>query len=293
MKIAIYGRTFTAEFRKYSVEFFGNLKEKGVEISIYKPFLEFLKREMDCSLHYSGLFSSADDAPSDVDFLISIGGDGTFLESIMFLKNFDIPVIGLNSGRLGFMANISKEEISESIDFIIRGDYDVELRSMISIKSTTGEFGRFNYALNEVTVQKNDSAMINVDAYLDNEYLNSYWTDGLIVSTPTGSTAYNLSVGGPIVLPGSDNFIIVPIASHNLTVRPLVIPDNKEIRLEVKSRSGNYLLTADNRRTLLGEKATTIVMQRASFNLKMVNLPFNNYYSTLRNKLMWGADKRN
>lgn len=293
MKIAIYGRTFSAEFRKYSVEFFGSLKEKGIDIAVYQPFLEFLESEMQCNLQYSRTFSDPGDSPEDVNFLISIGGDGTFLESIMYLRNFDIPVIGLNSGRLGFMANISKEEISESIDSIIRGDYEVEQRSMISIESEGGAFGKFNYALNEVTVQKNDSAMINVDAYLDNEFLNSYWTDGLIVSTPTGSTAYNLSVGGPIVLPGSDNFIIVPIASHNLTVRPLVIPDNKEIRLEVKSRSGMYLLTADNRKTLMEEKAITIVLRRTSFNLKMVNLPFNNYYSTLRNKLMWGADKRN
>ena len=287
MKIAIYGRIFSAEFRKYSVEFFGNLKEKGIDITIYQPFLEFLESEMHCNLKYSRTFSDPGDAPADVDFLISIGGDGTFL------RNFDIPVIGLNSGRLGFMANISKEEISESIDSIIRGDYEVEQRSMINIDLKSGGFGKFNYALNEVTVQKNDSAMINIDAYLDNEFLNSYWTDGLIVSTPTGSTAYNLSVGGPIVLPGSNNFIIVPIASHNLTVRPLVIPDNKEIRLEVKSRSGVYLLTADNRKTLMDEMAITIVLKRASFNLKMVNLPFNNYYSTLRNKLMWGADKRN
>jgi NAD+ kinase len=293
MKIAIFGRSFNPDFRRYVVEFFEKLQVKNIDIVIYKPFYEFLLNESHCQLNKVSVFQELDEAPDDIDFLISIGGDGIFLESIMFLKNFDIPVIGLNSGRLGFLANISKEEISEAIDVIIRGDYKLENRSMLILESDSKLFGNFNFALNDATIQKKDSAMITIDAYLDDEFLNTYWTDGLIVSTPTGSTAYSMSAGGPIVLPGSDSFVIVPIASHNLTVRPLVIPDTKNIRLEVKSRSGNYLVTVDNRIIAMNGKQNTFLLRRASFNLKMLKLPFNSYYTTIRNKLMWGADKRN
>jgi NAD+ kinase len=225
--------------------------------------------------------------------MVSIGGDGTFLESIMFLKNINIPVIGLNSGRLGFLANISKEEISLAFDAIIKGNYELESRSLLTLETETSIFGNFNFALNDVTIQKKDSTMITIDAYLDNEFLNTYWTDGLIVSTPTGSTAYSLSAGGPIVLPGSKNFIIAPIASHNLTVRPLVIPDTKEIRLEVRSRSGSFFVTVDNRVAAMEMPNNSFIIRKASFELKMVKLPFNSYYTTIRNKLMWGADTRN
>jgi NAD+ kinase len=239
------------------------------------------------------LFNSPAESPDDVDFLISIGGDGTFLESMLYLKSSSIPVIGLNSGRMGFLANIGKEEISKALDAIFNNDYRIEYRSLIRVESDIDMFAGYNFALNEVTVQKIDSSLISVNAWLDNEFLNTYWTDGLIVATPTGSTAYSLSVGGPIVVPGSNIFTIAPIASHNLTVRPLVVRDTVQIKLEVKTRSDAFLVSVDNRIETLKSNQGTINIRKSKFELKMLQLPFNNYYTTLRNKLMWGLDKRN
>lgn len=293
MKIAIFGRSFNPDFRQFIIEFFNQLQLHKSEVVIYKPFFDFLKDSADCIPVYHSLFNGEKDAPENVDFLISIGGDGTFLESIQFLKNFDIPVIGLNSGRLGFLANISKEEITEAFEAIISGNYELEHRSMLVLESEKNPFGKFNFALNDASIQKKDTVMITIDAYLDEEYLSTYWTDGLIVSTPTGSTAYGLSVGGPILTPGSENLVMAPIASHNLSVRPIVIPDKTEIRLEVKTRSGGFLTTVDNRTQLMNGNNNTFYIRKAPFQLRMIRLPFNNFYSTIRNKLMWGADKRN
>ena len=293
MKIAIFGRTFNTDFNPFIIEFLKHLQRRKVELTIYKPFYEYILEHTGFSFKNANFFQNPSDAPGNADFLISIGGDGTFLESIVFLKNFSIPVIGLNSGRLGFLANISKEEISEALDSILGGDYELEKRSLLTLESETNPFGPYNYALNDATIQKKDTYLISINTYLNNEYLNTYWTDGLIISTPTGSTAYSLAVGGPIVLPGSENLVIAPIASHNLTVRPLVIPDDIEIRVEVTSRSGNFLVSVDNRTEVLSAEHNTFKIKKAQFKLRMVKLPFNNYYATLRNKLMWGADIRN
>jgi NAD+ kinase len=293
VKIAIFGRNFNPDFKEHILEFFDSLSNNGIEFVLYKPFYDFLINFANCRLSNAAIFTSSSDSPNDVDFMVSIGGDGTFLESIMYLKNINIPIIGLNSGRLGFLANISKEEISLAFDAIIKGNYELESRSLLSLESEKTIFGDFNFALNDVTIQKKDSNMITIDAFLNNEFLNTYWTDGLIISTPTGSTAYSLSAGGPIVLPGSGIFIIAPIASHNLTVRPLVIPDTQEIRLEVKARSETFLVTVDNRVEAMEVPHNSFIIKKASFDLKMVKLPFNSYYTTIRNKLMWGADTRN
>jgi len=293
MKIGIVGRNFNTDFSKYIVEFFKVLKEKKIQVAIYQPFYEFIKKHAAFDPPGEFLFARTEDAPGDIDFLVSIGGDGTFLESIMFLKKFDIPVIGLNSGRLGFLANISREEISEALNAIISGHYELDKRTLLTLSSESQVFGNHNFALNDATIQKKDTMMITIDTYLNNEYLNTYWTDGLIISTPTGSTAYSLSVGGPIILPGAGNFVIAPIAPHNLTVRPLVIPDSAEIRLEVRSRSGKFLISVDNRTEIMDCGQNVFSIRKAAFQLRMVKLPFNNVYATLRNKLMWGADIRN
>ncbi|MGD2033709.1 MAG: NAD kinase [Bacteroidales bacterium] len=293
MKIAVFGRTFNPDFNRYIVDFFSYLKTNHVSVFLYQPFHGFLKEICNLDPEVNDVFTDPDDAPGDIDFLISIGGDGTFLKSIMFLKNFDIPVIGINSGRLGFLANISKEELSEALDAVFKGNYKLESRSMLTVESKNLEFGKYNFALNDVTIQKKDTVMIKVDTYLNGEFLNTYWTDGLIISTPTGSTAYNMSVGGPIVLPGSNNFVIAPIASHNLTVRPIIVPDDIEIKLEVKARSGNFHITLDNRTQVMGTRDNVFHIKKADLPLKIVNFQFNSYYSTIRNKLMWGADKRN
>lgn len=293
MKIAVFGRTFNEDFNKYIVDFFGYLSANGIAFHVFEPFYKFIDNELKLKTEINETFNNPDDVPSDIDFMISIGGDGTFLESIMFLKNFDIPAIGINSGRLGFLSNISKEELSEALDALINGDYKLENRSMISFESDNPLFGKHNFALNDATIQKKDTVMIKIDTYLDNEFLNTYWTDGLIISTPTGSTAYSMSVGGPILLPGSENFVIAPIASHNLTVRPMIVPDDIEIKLEVKTRSDKFYVTLDNRTEIMDAGSNVFYLKKAKSQLKMVNFSFNNFYSTIRNKLMWGADKRN
>jgi NAD+ kinase len=293
MKIAIFGRTFNKDFNPFILEFLQHLQERNIELYVYKPFHDYIVKRTGFKFGNTRYFNGPSDAPGEVDFFISIGGDGTFLESIVFLKNYSIPVIGLNSGRLGFLANISKEEISEALDAILGGNFELEKRSLLILKSEAEPFEKYNFALNDATIQKKDTNLITIDTYLDKEFLNTYWTDGLIISTPTGSTAYCMSAGGPIVLPGSENFVLAPIASHNLTVRPLVIPDTMEIKLEVTSRCGNFLVSVDNRTAIMDTKDNIFYIRKAPFQLKMVKLPFNNYYSTLRNKLMWGADIRN
>ncbi|QQS51917.1 MAG: NAD kinase [Bacteroidota bacterium] len=293
MKIALFGKQYEPSFHQTICELLQRLQHNGVEISVYEPFYQFiLQHDKGLNIPCS-LFSRPEESPNEVDFFISIGGDGTFLESMLYLKSSTIPVIGLNSGRLGFLANISKDEISKALDCILNGEYKIEYRSLLRVESEMELFGGYNFALNEVTIQKNDSSLISIDAWLDDEFLNTYWTDGLIVATPTGSTAYSLSVGGPVVVPGSDNFIIAPIASHNLTVRPIVFHDSTLIRLNVKTRGNSFLVTVDNRIQKMTSDQASIIVRKSKFELQMLRLPFNNYYSTLRNKLMWGADKRN
>ena len=293
MRIAIYGRNYKKDFIPYINLIFSKLKEYNARVLIYKPFYEFaisngLKEQNDISF-----FDGNEDFDAKVSFFISIGGDGTFLESVQFVRDENIPIIGINSGRLGFLANIAREEIDVSLTALFNGDFSLDERRLIKLEDTrNSSFGEFNYALNEVTIQKTDSAMITINSYLNGEYLNAYWTDGLIISTPTGSTAYSLSVGGPILTPDSCNFIISPIASHNLTVRPIVVPDNYVLKLNVKSRNNKFLTTLDSRvREFTGD--TDLYLTLAKFTVKMIKIDTNSFYSTIRNKLMWGIDKRN
>ena len=293
MKVTIFGKTFSNSFEPYIKELFSKLEKHKVEIYVFEPFLNFMKTDINFNPKVAGCYKNHDSCPDNVDFMISIGGDGTFLECIAYLSNFNIPVVGINSGRLGFLANISRDEISSAFDAIFLNKFELEFRSMIEIHTETKLFDGLNFALNEATIQKKDSTMIKVDTYLNDEYLNTYWTDGLIISTPTGSTAYSLSVGGPLIEPESNNFIIAPIASHNLSVRPIVVPDNKIVTLEVSSRSKNYLITVDNRTEVVNSEIGKIILKKADFKLKMLRLPFNTFYTTIRNKLLWGLDKRN
>jgi NAD+ kinase len=293
MKIAIFGKYLSKEISAHIVELINRLKHEKVEIYIYKPFYDIIVSGTDCTDFSCSFFNEPLESPDDIDFLISIGGDGTFLESILFLKSSNIPVIGLNTGRLGFLANIARDEISKAFDALFNKKYKVEERALLRIEAENEIFNGYNFALNEVTIQKIDSSLLTIDTWINDEFLNSYWTDGLIISTPTGSTAYNLSVGGPIVVPGSQNFIISPIASHNLSVRPLVVHDESIIELEVKSRGNSFLVTADNRTHILQTKQNKLKIRKTKFILKILKLPYNNYYNTLRTKLMWGMDKRN
>jgi NAD+ kinase len=238
MKIAIFGKTFNQGFRPYITELMKILEDHHSQVTIYKPFYDFICGEAGEKPLVCQTFSDSGDFDITCELMVSIGGDGTFLESIPFVIRHNLPIIGINSGRLGFLANISKENLKDAFDSILTGRYDFEYRTLICFKQPENIFSGMNFALNDITIHKNDSSLITIDAYINDEFLNTYWTDGLIISTPTGSTAYSLSVGGPVVVPGSGNLIIAPISSHNLTVRPLIIPDTNVISLHVNSRSG-------------------------------------------------------
>ncbi|MDR1666127.1 MAG: NAD kinase [Bacteroidales bacterium] len=236
----------------------------------------------------AGTFSSCHDLPDSIACFFSVGGDGTFLESVRFVGNSGIPIAGVNSGRLGFLATIAEEQLQDAIERLANGNMPVEERSLLAVSGNTPA-GNFPCALNDVVVQKK-AGLITVHVWCNDEFLNSYWADGLIIATPTGSSAYSMSVGGPIVAPASKNFIISPIAPHNLTVRPLVIPDNARLKLKIDGRTNAYTLSVDSR-SYDCPIQTEITVERAGFTVKTVNpLPF---YTTLRNKLMWGEDKRN
>ncbi len=271
---------------------FKKLEEYNCELYVHRSFADFMNKEAGFSTNNFQYFDHDQGIPSGVKFLFSLGGDGTFLESVRLAGEMGIPIIGINTGRLGFLANIARDEIEESLDMLFSDNYSVEERSLIRLDTNFGPLGKINTALNEITIHKKSISMITIQAELDGEFLNSYWADGLIISTPTGSTAYSMSVGGPIVYPGSESFIISPISPHNLTVRPLVIPDKIKIKLKVLSRSDKYLVAIDSRSYEVDTR-TEISLSRAGYCVKMVNFPNHSFYNTLRNKLMWGADRRN
>lgn len=293
MIIAIFGINIDPAFTPDLAKLFTLLKERSIKIYMYQPFYEFVQTQCRIYPEVSGVFSSGKDLPDDVEFLFSIGGDGTFLQSVLTLKNKSIPAVGLNLGRLGFLSDISRDDMSEAIDHILNGRYETEERSVLQLSEKGRLFGDFNYALNEIAVTKLDtSSMINIHTYLNEEYLSTYWADGLIISTPTGSTAYSLSMGGPILTPDSQSIVITPIAPHNLTVRPIVVPDNISLRLQVDGRGHQFLASLDSRSEAMNFPGE-IHIRKADFHVKTLKLPGHGFFSTLRNKLMWGADKRN
>ncbi len=292
MEIAIFGKRFGQAFNASCIELFHFFEKKGVKINLYKPFNDFLLSEVKMDLGKITTFSHPGEMPS-VDMLFSIGGDGTFLQAVTFVRDKGIPMVGINSGRLGFLADISQKDLICALDEILEGRYRIQELSLLELTHPHGLMGDFGYALNEVAVHKRDSSsMITIHTYLNHEFLNSYWADGLIVSTPTGSTAYSLSVGGPIMHPSSRGIIITPIAPHNLTVRPLVFPDEMELTLKIEGRGGKFLASLDSRSRVVDD-SLELKIRKADFTIKVVERENQNFYATLRNKLMWGADKRN
>ncbi len=292
MRIAIYGKQFSDLFKDSCISLFKKLQTHQTEIIIYKPFYDFLFQKFDIAAFGFKVFESRKELVK-TDLFISIGGDGTILEAITLIRDLNIPIVGINSGRLGFLADISEDDINNAIDHIFTGNYKINEVELLQLNSENNLFGDLNFALNELAVQKRDSAsMITIHTYLNGQFLNSYWADGLIVATAIGSTAYSLSVGGPIIHPKSQSHVITPIAPHNLTVRPLVVPNHLEIALRVEGRSDNFLATLDSRSEIV-ESSIELTIQKAPFSIKVIDLPGISYYATLRNKLMWGADKRN
>ena len=292
MKIAIFGRKFDKSLETGLIVFFDKLCQYNTEIYIHRPFLDFLSNNSSLNICNYLPFESCEDLNENFDFFFSLGGDGTFLEAIRYVRNTGIPMVGINIGRLGFLANIAQEEISASLENIFSGNYSIEQRSLIEFNSEENVFEDFPYALNEVTVQKLNNSLITIETAINGNYLSTYWTDGLIISTPTGSTAYSMSVGGPIVSPECKSLIISPIASHNLSVRPIVISDDLEIILKVQSRSGSVLVTIDSKSGEI-KSGAKIKIKLANFKIRMVQLPNHSFYGTIRKKLMWGADVRN
>lgn len=292
MKIALYGKAFNKSFNDSITLLIKKLEVGGTEILIHERFSKFLSEVTGLKSSHFKVFSDESNLPEDTSFMFSLGGDGTFLETLKYVKKRDIPVLGINTGRLGFLASIARDEIADSMDMLFSGKFSLEDRALIQLTTSEGPLDEFKTALNEITIHKLNASMITINAELDGEYLNSYWADGLIISTPTGSTAYSMSVGGPIMLPESKNFIISPIAPHNLTVRPIVVPDDKKISLKINSRSDRYLVALD-RRSYTVKTNLELVIEKAPHSIKMINFPANNFYNTLRNKLMWGMDRRN
>jgi len=293
MKVAVFGTQVSDDFLPVLHEFFSFLKERNVCIQLYKPFFDHLSGALKETCCYAGFFHSFRDFDPENQYIFSVGGDGTFLQSVLQIRNFSIPVVGVNSGRLGFLADIAEDHVKDALVNIFSKNYKVVERSMLEVEFSDRENLEFNYALNEMTVLKTDnSSMLNVAAYVDGEFLNNYWADGLIIATPTGSTAYSLSVGGPILTPDSENMIITPLAPHNLTIRPIVVPDNGSITLKVEGRGENYLTSLDSRSVAV-EFSTEITVRKARFKLKTLQLPEQPFFNTLRSKLMWGIDRRN
>lgn len=292
MRVAIFGRSFHKSFKDYILRFFDNLKQHNINISVHQDFYNFLINEINLSISDIEIFKTHFELEKDTDLMFSIGGDGTILDAITFVRDSGIPIVGINTGNLGFLASIAKNEIDNALDAIYTKDYTIEERSLLKLVSPADIFNDFSYGLNEIAVQKKDSAMIKVHVYIDGEFLNTYWSDGIIISTPTGSTAYSLSVGGPIVTPDSGNFIISPISPHNLTVRPIVLPDNIKLQLKLESRAINYITSVDHRSVVM-KNTKELTIEKADFKIKLLKLNNSSFYKTLRNKLMWGADKRN
>lgn len=293
MKVAVFGTAVSETFVPVLTDFFGFLRQNKIEVQIFKPFYEFLLQERKLDVYHTSQFSSPSDFNAENKFIFSVGGDGTFLHSVVNIRNFDIPVVGVNSGRLGFLADISQEQVTDALTDIFNYRYSVIERALLKVELGGKETIDFSYALNELAVLKTDSSsMINIVAWCDEQLLNNYWADGLIIATPTGSTAYSLSVGGPILTPDSKNFVITPLAPHNLTIRPIVVPDEYEIKLKVEGRGNSYLVSLDYRSVAV-DFDTVLKIRKANVALKTLQLPDQNFFNTLRNKLMWGLDKRN
>jgi NAD+ kinase len=292
MNVAIYSQKVNRHNLPYFKEIISIFNDFGWNPVFEKELKEQLVAKMDLS-EKTDEFSSHKDFHSGIDLTMSIGGDGTFIKSVGFIRDSGVPILGINTGRLGFLANISKDQIQQTMDQVKAKNYEFQKRSLLRIQTEENIFGEDNFALNELTVQKKDTAsMITVHAYLDNKYLNSYWADGLIVSTPTGSTAYSLSCGGPIITPGCQVHILTPIAPHNLNVRPVVVPDHMPIKLKIEGRDRKCLISLDGVSKNIRQDEE-IIVTKAEFMINVVKFESNNFLDTIRNKMMWGIDARN
>jgi NAD+ kinase len=294
MKIAIYGQYYQNSTEPIIRDIFVFFNKNKVDLVIEANFLELLYEKKIVQKEYN-TFSSPSELDSSFDVLVSIGGDGTILRAATLVRDSGVPILGINAGRLGFLATVQKEDIDSFLQLVIDKKYSISPRTLLSLSCDPPNeaLQDINFAMNEVTVSRKDTtSMITIDTFLNDEYLNSYWADGLIISTPTGSTGYSLSCGGPILTPDVKSLVITPIAPHNLNARPLVIPDETVIRLKVSGREDNYLVSLDSRITSVANESI-LTITKTPFQINMVEIPEETFLKTLRSKLLWGQDKRN
>ncbi len=292
MNIAIYGRPVTTSQISLAESVIETLEKNECKLLIHEPYFHFLKQHIRGLKNYP-LFHSNRDLKQPIDFLFSIGGDGTLLDTVTLIKDSKIPIIGVNAGRLGFLSGISKENLVNAVESLKKGHYSLDARTLLRLEANHPLFQDENIALNDFTLHKMEtSSMITIHTYLNGEYLNSYWADGIIISTPTGSTGYSLSCGGPIIVPQSESFVITPIAPHNLNVRPIVVSDKNVISLEVEGRSQHYMATMDSRSATI-ESGLQLALRKEEYCVNLIRLSNENFLNTLRGKLNWGLDKRN
>jgi NAD+ kinase len=291
MKITLHGLNFEPEFKPYIQQLIDLLARDGFETYVTHAFHR--------SIHKLGLEAKGTqvlgnrDELEKMDFVISVGGDGTLLDAVCYVGSFETPILGINTGRMGFLATIAKDDISHAIQVLIDNKYSLEDRSLVRLESEPSLFGGINFGLNEFTIHKRDtSSMITVHTYIDGEYLNSYWADGLIISTPTGSTGYSLSCGGPLISPLAKNFVITPVSPHNLNVRPMVVSDESEISFKIEGRSQKFLVSLDSRSTPI-DASVELKIKKETFVTKLVKCHEYSFFDTLRQKLNWGFDMRN
>jgi NAD+ kinase len=292
VKIALFGKEFSSELTGYFNILTETLENRGCKLVVWKPFYEFLKEKVTFRKPVT-VFETHTELHGIADILFSVGGDGTMLHSVRLVRDSGIPIAGINLGRMGFLSSIPRSEIISAVDDILSNRYRIVKRTLISLDSPTGLFSDFSSAFNELSINKKEnSSMVVVHVWVNEQLLHSYWADGLIVATPTGSTAYSLSCGGPILTPDSQNFVITPIAPHNLSVRPVVIPDSSLIRIRVESRDHQVLVGLDSQSAIITPDIE-LVVRKAKFEINLVQRLNDNFFSTLRVKLNWGSDIRN
>lgn len=292
MKIALYGRPVNLNQVQLAEALIRLLQDNGVNLIVHSNYQQFLRQQL-TGYKELPVFSTHEEIREGVDFLFSIGGDGTLLDTVCLVKDARIPIVGINAGRLGFLTSVSKENLEFAIDSLFQGHYSFDERSLIRVDSNKPLFEGDNVALNDFTLHKKEtSSMITIHTYLNGEYLNSYWADGLLISTPTGSTGYSLSCGGPIIVPQSESLVITPIAPHNLNVRPIVVADKNVISLEVEGRSQHFMATMDSRSATI-DSSYQLAIRKENYKIRLVRLSNDNFLTTLRKKLNWGLDTRN
>ncbi|HWY12902.1 MAG TPA: NAD kinase [Bacteroidia bacterium] len=291
MTIAVYARNTKDNHPLYLEKLAALLQKEKVNLIVYESYYQFLQKEYKFSTTLE-TFSSSESLKSKADYIICLGGDGTMLETLALIRKSGIPILGVNTGRLGFLASVSKDDIEKAVSLLINESFTLDKRELLELIDGEKQFADVNYALNEFTIHKKDSsAMIHIDTFVDGVFLNSYFADGLIVSTPTGSTAYSLSCGGPIMVPDSENFIITPIAPHNLNVRPIVISNNKTLSFKVSGRYDGFNVSLDSRGSQINS-TSDLQIKKADFRLNLITFEGQHFFETLRNKLLWGLDRR-